>query len=215
MHMSMIASPATLDVSLFHAVNGLAGHHALLDALMVAAAQYSPQLFAIVLIALWASWRREYQVPAILAGGSAMLALGVGQIVGHALPRVRPFLAGHATLLIHHSVDTSFPSDHATLTFAVAALIFAFHRRLGAVLLALALWVAVARVYVGAHYPGDVLGGAVLGSVVSAGVVWATHTEWGMASLDRTLALLARVRLMARAGTVAGEIDATKAPRAA
>lgn len=192
----MIASAGALDARLFRAVNGLAGHHPVLDLAMIAAAQLSPLLFAVVLVALWASWKRSFQIPAILAGGSALLALGIGQIVGDALPRVRPFLAGHATLLIHHSTDTSFPSDHATLTFAIAAMILAFHRRIGTGLVLLAAWVAIARVYVGAHYPGDVLGGALLGAGVSTVVVWAIRQPWGRAILDRATAILAQLRLV-------------------
>lgn len=215
MHMGMIASPGAFDATLFHALNGLAGHHPVLDGVMIAVAQYSPQLFAVVLVALWASWKRQYQVPAILAGGSALLALGFGQVLAHAMPRLRPFLAGPATLLIHHSADSSFPSDHATLTFAIAAMIFAFHRRLGAVLALLALWVAVARVYVGAHYPGDVLGGAALGVVTSMVVIRATRVEWGAEALERIVRLLARLRLVAREEIVAGETLVTNRPRAA
>lgn len=214
MHIGMIASAGALDAALFHAVNGVAGHHPVLDAVMVAVAEYSPQFFAVVLVALWASWRRERQVPAILAGGSALLALGIGQILAHLAFRVRPFLAGPATLLIHHSADSSFPSDHATLTFAVAAMLLAYHRRVGVALLVIALWVAVARVYVGAHYPGDVLGGAILGCAVSAGVAWAARQPWGRTALARALSMLARLHLVARDDRKPAA-PARRAPRAA
>jgi undecaprenyl-diphosphatase len=161
------STSGSLDYSLFRAVNDLAGRSAAVDALMVGCAKYLPIVFALALVALWISWRPSNQWAALLAGISALLALGLGQLIGKALPRARPYLSHSVHQLIPPSLDTSFPSDHATLGFAVAVMVWRSNSRAGAALLALAIVMAFARVFVGAHYPADVLGGAVLGAATS------------------------------------------------
>jgi undecaprenyl-diphosphatase len=99
------------------------------------------------------------------------------------------------TLLITRSPDTSFPSDHATLAFAVGVMVWRFNRRLGLVLLLFGVLTAFARVFVGVHYPSDVLGGAVLGSVVSLLIAVASDREAPCAFLNGLLATLARWHL--------------------
>src|SRR6266852_8586307 len=154
-----IVDPGTsaLDYTLFRSVNGLAGRSGALDAVMIASAKYLPFVFAAALVGYWISWRPRNQRAALLAGVSALIALGIGQIMGKLLPRPRPYLSHSITQLIPPSLDTSFPSDHAILGFAVAIMVWKFNRRVGLVLLLLAVVMAFARVFVGAHYPGDVL----------------------------------------------------------
>lgn len=161
------SSSASLDYALFRAVNGLAGRGGALDAMMIGSAKYLPIVFALALVALWLTWSARNQRAALLAGVSALIALGLGQIIGKAFPRPRPYLSHAVNQLIPPSLDTSFPSDHAILGFAVAVMIWKYNRKAGAVLLVLALLIAIARIFVGAHYPGDVLGGAVLGALTS------------------------------------------------
>jgi undecaprenyl-diphosphatase len=93
----------------------------------------------------------------------------IAQPIAHAIERLRPYAAhpGHAHLLISRSPDPSFPSDHATGAFALALGIWLYDRTLGAILLMLAAVLAFARVYVGTHYPGDVIAGAVIGIAVA------------------------------------------------
>src|ERR1700682_2894042 len=109
----------SLATALFHWINGFAGHSRVLDAIMIAVANYSPIVFAVVLLGCWAQWRPDWQRAAALAGVPALVALGVGQLVGMLLPRARPYLVTSATVLVTHAPDTSFPSDHALLAFAV------------------------------------------------------------------------------------------------
>jgi undecaprenyl-diphosphatase len=71
-------------------------------------------------------------------------------------------------LLIGRTTDFSFPSDHATVVGAVAAGLMFTNHRWGSVAAALAVVMAFARVYVGAHYPGDVVAGLALGAAVAA-----------------------------------------------
>jgi undecaprenyl-diphosphatase len=192
------SSSGSLDYSLFHAVNGLAGRSSALDALMVASAKYLPFVFALALVALWLSWRPRNQRGAFLAGVSALVALGIGQLIGKALPRPRPYLSHTVNQLIPPSLDTSFPSDHAILGFAVAVMVWKYNRRAGAALLVLATLMAIARVFVGAHYPGDVLGGAVLGAVTSVALASLSERRPLATVVETLFVVLRRWRLAAK-----------------
>ena len=189
-----------LDAALVRAINGMAGRSAILDWLMIACARFAPEVFALLLLALWLSWRTRYQRAAALAGVAAVVALGFGQLIGHAFPRLRPYEApglGHIRLLVPHSVDTSFPSDHTTLAFAVTAALWAFDRRLGMASLLFSVWLCVARVFIGAHYPTDVLGGAVVGSLVAVVILRLDGVAAIHRSVDGVLRALHRVHLAA------------------
>lgn len=195
--MTIASTLSSTDYGLFSSINGLAGHSTAMDMIMVSSAKYLPVVFALVLIALWLTWKPQNQRGAFLAGASALIALGIGQLVGYALPRPRPYLAHSVNLLISRSVDTSFPSDHATLGFAVALMIWQYNRRMGVSLLILAFILAFSRVYVGAHYPGDVLGGAVLGGVTSLVISALSRGARARSALDRSFKFLARWHLAA------------------
>jgi len=191
------SSSGSLDYTLFHAVNGLAGHSAVIDAIMVGSAKYLPIVFALALVALWLSWRHRNQRGALLAGSSALIALGLAQLIGKALPRPRPYLSHAVHQLIPPSLDTSFPSDHATLGFAVAVMVWRYNRLAGAALLVLATLMAIARVFVGAHYPGDVLGGAALGALTSVVLAALSERQPMARLLDAIFRILRRWRLAA------------------
>jgi undecaprenyl-diphosphatase len=186
------------DYGLFTTINGLAGRSAVVDTLMLGSAKYLPLIFALALIALWLTWKPCNQRGAFLAGSSALIALGIGQLLGYAFPRPRPYVAHSVNLLIGRSADTSFPSDHATLGFAVAVMVWQYNRRVGAWLLILAFILAFSRVFVGAHYPGDVVGGAILGSVTSVVIAILSELAPLRRVLDRGFEILARWRLAAR-----------------
>ena len=88
----------------------------------------------------------------------------INQVILLFVHRTRPYDAGVSHLLIERSADYSFPSDHATAAFAIAAafLLHAMPRR-GTTYLEMAGLVLVSRVFVGTRYAGDVLSGALTG----------------------------------------------------
>jgi membrane-associated phospholipid phosphatase len=122
---------------------------------------------------LWARRRGSLSGVAImvLAGVSALVSLGINHFLSLAVARPRPCHAlHHVVVILSCAHDYSFPSDHSVIAGALATGMLFFSRRLGIVAILLAVTVAFARVYAGVHYPGDVLGGLVLGALVAAAV---------------------------------------------
>jgi undecaprenyl-diphosphatase len=160
-----------MDWYLFQVLNGVAGRWPVLDLLMCWTARYAPAGLVLPLLYLWLrvpgeerTMRREEVLRAVLA---AFLALALNQLIGWLHFRPRPFATHKVHLLLPPSPDPSFPSDHAAGAWAV---VWSLRRAAGGVrypLMALAVAVMVARVYVGLHYPSDVIGGAVVGVAVS------------------------------------------------
>jgi undecaprenyl-diphosphatase len=131
-------------------------------------------LVALLFLIPWRTQLLERRRAAVAATAAAGLALLIAQPISHAIDRPRPFVAhpDSSHLLIARSTDPSFPSDHATGAFAIAVAIWAYDRTFGVIFLALAVALGFARVYVGTHYPGDVVGGAVLGALVALVLRW-------------------------------------------
>jgi membrane-associated phospholipid phosphatase len=156
-----------IDYSLFKLVNGLSGSAFPDRVLTLVAQNLATVLMVLVALAFLIPWkqrRTERRRGAVLGTGAAGLALLVAQPIAHLVDRARPYVDHPVHLLIARSPDPSFPSDHATGAFALAFGLWLYDRTLGTVLLVLATLLSVSRVYVGTHYPGDVLAGALLGA---------------------------------------------------
>jgi membrane-associated phospholipid phosphatase len=155
----------------FLVVNDWARHTGWLHGAMKLYASDGVALFAVFLILGWWIARRRNDprrmATALWAGIGTIVAVGVNQPIVNGVKENRPYVTLHHTLLlVSRSTDYSFPSDHATMAGAVAAGLLLVAWRLGLLALLAALLIAFARVYIGAHYPGDVLAGLAVGAVV-------------------------------------------------
>ncbi len=162
-----------LDWNLFLAINQFAGRSPILDAAGKFFAEYAVVLFALLLVALWflpaavelRRAREQRVVNAVLALAGAWLT---AHVIGALFYRARPFVAHRVTQLIAHPADASFPSDHTTLAFALVLALWLVLDRTRWWWVALGALIGVARVFVGVHYPLDVLGGAAIGALWGA-----------------------------------------------
>lgn len=105
------------------------------------------------------------KLAAVSAAAAGGLALLINLLLGQLWFHDRPFVdhPRQTLLLVHHAPDNSFPSDHASLAFAIAFAVIAFHRRLGLLLLLGAACIGADRIFVGVHYPLDVLASLFVG----------------------------------------------------
>ncbi len=166
---------------LFEQVNALARATPWLHPVVLAYADYGMVLFGLLLVAGWWSARRSGRPEAMAALGCAavatLAAVAINQPTVNAVHEARPYTAHQGALVLAtRSADFSFPSDHAVMAGAVALGLVFVSRRLALVAAVAALVMAVARVYIAAHYPGDVAVGLLLGAGVTLVVYLVAHT---------------------------------------
>ena len=184
-----------MDDRLFGVVHRFAGATPWLHTVVGGYASYGVVVFAVLLLAGWWIARRSgapvRMAGVLCAGAATLVAVGLNQPIVHAVARPRPYTA-HPGLVVlaHRSADFSFPSDHATVAGAVAVGLLLVSWRLGLVAVVAAAAMAGARVYVGAHYPGDVAVGLLLGGLVAALLYAACRT-----ALTRLVVAAGRTRL--------------------
>lgn len=147
-------------------------------------AEWFIYLLPLMLGLMWLAGSRPTRITALKALLSALLALGLGQVIGYLWPHPRPFMIGLGHTWLNHAPETSFPSDHATLCFSIGcALLLARWYKLGLATLLVGLLVGGARVYLGVHFPLDI-GGALLLALPCA---WLTSHLLSLTQLDSRL----------------------------
>jgi undecaprenyl-diphosphatase len=152
----------------------------------------------------WESRNARHGV--IAAGLAAALGLALAHGITMVWDRPRPYEAHSGVhLFVAPSGDPSFPSDHATAAFAIAVSLFLRSRRVGLLALGMAVVLGLARVAVGAHYPLDVLGGALIGTAAALVLLlepvrsWLNHlADWAGSHYERGTAWVLRQPSSAR-----------------
>jgi undecaprenyl-diphosphatase len=157
-----------MDYRLYHAINQFVYQHAWLGRGLSVLEKWAVPVLAIATFALWLLARpggtRKWKLASACALGSAALALLINQLIGKIWHRERPFAAHPAAHVWgNRSHDPSFPSDHASAAFGIAFAVFLFDRAAGSVFLVAAFFIGAGRVFIGAHYPLDILAGSLVG----------------------------------------------------
>lgn len=170
-----------LDQDIFSVIHGLSRQSDFLDSVGIFLAEYLT--FAIgAFVVIYALWRHHTKAGkpwnflsvAVIAAG---LARSVKVIFHYFRFRARPDASLGIEPLVGSFDAAAFPSGHASVVFALAMVMFFYNHKLGWVLLVLATLVGLARIYVGVHFPLDIIAGAGVG-ILSAFVV-----EWGRRKL--------------------------------
>lgn len=160
-----------MDWRIERAIYDVSLHHHWVGSLFHGVEQASIPLMVVITGVLWFFARpggdRKWKLACASGYASAALGYVIAYVIHHVYDRARPYEA-HA---IRHpwssSTDASFPSDHTSLSFAIAFAVLAFDTVAGVVFIVVAAIIGVGRLFIGAHYPGDVLAGLAVGLVAA------------------------------------------------
>ena len=160
----------------------------------------NPSQSALFLATLSAKWLM-YLVPPLMSAGwlwgtpaqrnlllrslaTIVLALLFSQAIRYVLPHPRPFAIGLGHAYLAHEANASFPSNHMSIFMALSlSQLFAQAYRLGSLCLLAAFAAAWGRIYLGVHFPLDMLGGIFVAGLAWVLIAWC-WTRWGSPCLD-------------------------------
>jgi undecaprenyl-diphosphatase len=195
-----------MDYYLFQLINNLAGHWGWLDALGVfLAANLQYFLVAFLLIFLFLGKVKAERIKNYWMVGLAFLAAAISrlvfcEIIKLLVNRPRPFETHQVIQLLPYNTGHSFPSGHASFFFAIAMVAYLFsrlypesfdriqdklRRGVGWVFFVGAFLISLARIFVGIHYPSDILAGAIIG-VFSGWMVMKIFNKWKEKLIEKT-----------------------------
>ncbi len=122
-------------------------------------------LYCMILLFAWFWLRGNYDTKKqiLKAFIFTSIAILISQCISHVYYHPRPFVMNVGRTLIYHTPNGSFPSDHMLIFSSIAfSYLFSAQRKLGVFLLIVAWLVAWSRVYLGVHFPLDMLGAFLL-----------------------------------------------------
>lgn len=164
----------SLDKSIFNGLNNLAGKYLSLDTLAIFFAQYFEYILIFFLFLFLLFNFRKYRLMIVQAFLAAILArLVIVEVIRYFLPRSRPFLETLVNLLLAPVNQSSFPSGHAAFYFAISTVIFLYFKKvyprpkfwwgIGFLFFLASFLISLARVFVGIHWPSDIVAGWLVG----------------------------------------------------
>ena len=161
-----------LNLAIFSLVNAGSSANPSVARFAEFAAQWLVFVVPATLAIAWIAGARATRRDSIEAGVAACVALALAQVLRYFWYSPRPFVIGIGTQLVPHDADGSFPSDHLTFIWGVAAglLMSRSTRAIGVTLAALGVVVAWGRIYVGVHWPIDMAGAALVATAAATSV---------------------------------------------
>jgi undecaprenyl-diphosphatase len=148
-------------MEIFRLINNLANKSAVLDKIMIFFSNYVPYIFMGVLAGLFILGviknNKEYRKASVNTVVFTVINLIINLTIRSIFHVDRPFIHNKVNLLVPHDTASSFPSNHATGTMSIALGLGNYNRVLGIIMTILSIIVGFSRVYVGNHYPLDVI----------------------------------------------------------
>lgn len=155
-------------------INSLGKEFNYINVPMIIIAKYTVFFLAIIVILFWFTKNKENKIMLICGSIAFILAEVLGKVAGLLHFNHQPFaVLSNTNQLIEKAIDNSFPSDHTILFFSFCMSFWLFKKGKWIVWILLAILVGVSRIWVGVHYPLDVIAGAFIG-ITSAIIIYFT-----------------------------------------
>lgn len=157
-----------IDVYIFHFINGFAGRWMPLDYLGIFFARYFEYVLLLsLLISLAVNFKRYWRMVVEALVASVFVRFILVSFFYWLHFRARPFVNNDVNLLVaYDSAKTALPSGHASFYFALSTIIYAYNKKAGILFYVGSFMIVLGRVFVGIHWPSDILAGGVLGVVM-------------------------------------------------
>jgi len=153
-----------MDLYLFQLINQFALRFFWLDSLAIFFAGYFEFILLLVLLVfLVVRFQKYWKMVAGAVLSAALARLVIVNIIRWIWHRPRPFVEHNVNLLLTHADAGSFPSGHAAFYFAIATIVFLYNKKAGVLFFIASFLISFARVFVGIHWPADILAGAAVG----------------------------------------------------
>ena len=157
----------SIDTTLFLALNGSATSPHWLTALAVFSTNHLPPLIASGAAGAFLAGNRRVKWGVLQVLAAMAMAFVLAHLGHYLIDRDRPFVIGLGTQWLPHAASHSFPSAHASVSFAFAVATALVARQwywaMTALALVVALLISWSRVYLGLHFPSDIVAGALVG----------------------------------------------------
>lgn len=153
------------NISLFFLIFNLSQRWAILDTIMVFVTDYLVYLSILLIFFLGLRGKIKEKKAFLLILISMPIAVLLIKFIHFFINEPRPFVTFNFQPLADNNPDASFPSRHATIMAVIGFALTFLKSRWALLFLPLMIIVAISRIYVGVHYPLDVLGGFITGII--------------------------------------------------
>jgi undecaprenyl-diphosphatase len=169
-----------MNENLFRLINDLGKQHTFFNPIFVFIAEYVVLFLALAVITFWFTHVKQNRIMIICGSITFVIAEIIGKLAGKIHFNNQPFAEmSNVNQLIEKAVDNSFPSDHTILFFSFCMTFWLFRGGKGFFWMLLAFLVGISRIWVGVHYPADIMVGAVI-SIISALLVFRVVPKMSM-----------------------------------
>lgn len=158
-----------LDFYIFNFINQFALKWQWLDRVAIFFAVYLEYvLLFLLLVFLAVDYRKHWKMVTEALVAAVVTRFVITEIIRKIWFRPRPFVhdAVHLLLPNYDPKESSFPSGHASFYFALSTVIYCYNKKAGILFYIASFFIIISRVFVGIHWPSDILAGALLGVAI-------------------------------------------------